>query len=235
MRRLHRNIEIFSMSVLDMFASALGAFIMVAVILMPTYQKASPADVEKSKTELKVEEQKLFEASEKTRKLSERLTTKTAEVAGVRRTKAELTQCRAGTNACQAEAMKNFLLLKIAWNEEVGVDLYVTDPSGNEFGWDKTNRTGRDFPRSNAQLSFNVAVGPGISVWVDPSAKPGAYQVDYVVQARGSAQLPEVVVSAVVFDRNGKRALPEKRIRTKEQRVRAATIRISDDGSATVQ
>jgi len=43
MRRPSRNIEIFSMSVLDMFASALGAFIMVAIILFPYYQKNRPA------------------------------------------------------------------------------------------------------------------------------------------------------------------------------------------------
>ncbi len=39
MRRPNRNIEIFSMSVLDMFASALGAFILITIILFPDYNK----------------------------------------------------------------------------------------------------------------------------------------------------------------------------------------------------
>ncbi len=41
MRRPNRNIEIFSMSVLDLFASALGGFILIAVILFPNYRKTA--------------------------------------------------------------------------------------------------------------------------------------------------------------------------------------------------
>lgn len=43
MRRPNRNIEIFSISVLDLFASALGAFVMIAVILFPYYIKDQEA------------------------------------------------------------------------------------------------------------------------------------------------------------------------------------------------
>jgi hypothetical protein len=236
MRRPHRNIEIFSMSVLDMFASALGAFIMCAIILMPSYKKSTPQDLEKSREELKSDQHKLFEASDKTKKLSDKLSTKAAELAGLRRTKAELTQCRAGVNVCQAEATKNFLLVKIDWDEQVGVDLHVTDPAGNDFYWNRTNRAGRDFPESKAQLSFYVAIGPGIAVWVDPSAKPGVYQVDYVLHRQsGDRSQSDVVVRGVVFDRNGRTNLSKKRIRMAEQRVKATTIRISNDGSAAIQ
>lgn len=41
MRRRNRDINIFNMSALDLFASALGAFILLFVILMPYYLKTS--------------------------------------------------------------------------------------------------------------------------------------------------------------------------------------------------
>ena len=42
MRRPSRNIEIFSLSALDLFACALGAFIVISILLFPFYQKTLP-------------------------------------------------------------------------------------------------------------------------------------------------------------------------------------------------
>ena len=42
MRRKSKDINIFSMSALDLFASAMGAFVLITVILMPYYLKKSP-------------------------------------------------------------------------------------------------------------------------------------------------------------------------------------------------
>ena len=39
MKRRSRELVIFSMSALDLFASALGAFILVTIILLPYYLK----------------------------------------------------------------------------------------------------------------------------------------------------------------------------------------------------
>jgi len=39
MRSRQRNFEVFSLSAIDLFASAMGAFIIIAIILMPDYQK----------------------------------------------------------------------------------------------------------------------------------------------------------------------------------------------------
>jgi uncharacterized protein YfaP (DUF2135 family) len=50
-RRLNRDINIFSISALDLFASAMGAFILLTVILFPYYQKH--ADFEKQLSELR--------------------------------------------------------------------------------------------------------------------------------------------------------------------------------------
>lgn len=42
MRRPSRNIEMFSLSALDLFACALGAFIIITILLFPFYQKTLP-------------------------------------------------------------------------------------------------------------------------------------------------------------------------------------------------
>ena len=39
MKRKNKEINIFSMSALDLFASALGAFILIAIIALPYYLK----------------------------------------------------------------------------------------------------------------------------------------------------------------------------------------------------
>ena len=40
MKKSSREVNVFSMSALDLFASALGAFILISVVLMPYYLKA---------------------------------------------------------------------------------------------------------------------------------------------------------------------------------------------------
>ena len=39
MRTRRRNFEVYSLSAIDLFASAMGAFIIMTIILMPDYQK----------------------------------------------------------------------------------------------------------------------------------------------------------------------------------------------------
>ena len=39
MRSRQRSFEVFSLSAIDLFASAMGAFIIISIIMMPDYQK----------------------------------------------------------------------------------------------------------------------------------------------------------------------------------------------------
>lgn len=61
MKQKSREINIFSMSALDLFASALGAFILVTVVLFPYFPNTgdSPERVAKVKEQLKATEKKL--------------------------------------------------------------------------------------------------------------------------------------------------------------------------------
>ena len=46
MRRRNREISIFGMSALDLFASALGAFILISVVIFPYFPNTSPTPVD---------------------------------------------------------------------------------------------------------------------------------------------------------------------------------------------
>ena len=39
MRSRRRSVEVYSLSAIDLFASAMGAFIIISIIMMPDYQK----------------------------------------------------------------------------------------------------------------------------------------------------------------------------------------------------
>lgn len=232
MRRPHRNIEIFSMSVLDMFASALGAFIMIAVILFPSYNKDVAPQLEVARKELseKRAQRRLGDDLVAARREAVRLNEPLVRQAQL--VQASLVQCRRGVEACMAEAKKTFLMVQAEWTSSHDVNLHVTDPDGNEFSWARTNRTGRDFPGTKAQLSTDVAIGPGIEVWLSPEAKPGAYRIEYVLVRPADS---DAAVSGLVFDKFGSRPLPPRTIPRGQVRVLAATAQIAGDGTMTLR
>ncbi|HZH11720.1 MAG TPA: hypothetical protein VEZ24_15270 [Microvirga sp.] len=232
MRRPHRNIEIFSMSVLDMFASALGAFIMVAVILFPYYKKDVSKELSETRTAIEQRTTELQATREQVRQVEERIRRQEQQVQQSRLAVASLNQCRQNLAQCQAESTKTFLMIQIEWAEEADVNLHVVNPQGQEFSWSRTNRAGRDVPGSKAQLSIDVAIGPGIEVWVDPDAGKGTYQIEYRLPRSPDKNIE---VKGVMFDRSGKKALPVRILRSGETRVRVAMIEIASDGTAAVR
>lgn len=232
MKRPNRNIEIFSMSVLDLFASALGAFILVAIILFPYFKQNSVVDVEREKGELSKSQSKLEAVSKQAERVKAEVQRQESELLIVRKTEAELKSCRLGNSLCLAQLARTFLMVQIEWTGVVDVDLSVTDASGNVFSWERSNRNGRDFPASKARLSIDVATGPGIEVWLDPDAKPGKYVIEYSVPRR---QHGDVQVRGLIFERNGRQALPQVVLKDGQIRAVAATITVGSNGSVSIQ
>ena len=232
MRRPDRNIEVFSISVLDLFASALGAFIMCAIILYPYYKKDRTQELAEAKASLEQAEKNLISDKENLRKLQEEIKKQEPQALKAKEEIANLNRCHNETKTCRAELSKNFLMVQVKWQSNDAVNLHVTDTDNNEFFWAKTNRSGRDFPKSKAQLRNPVVFGAGIAVWIDPAAKPGDYHIDYALR-RAPAQNIEVI--GVVYDRNGMKSLPKKMLQSNALRVRAGTVQISNDGTVTVR
>src|SRR6202035_684926 len=187
MRRPNRNIEIFSMSVLDLFAAALGAFILVSVILFPNYMKQEKTALELQSTQkgLQSEQKSLNEC------------------------KAVLSSKDQSLATCEIALASTFIVIAIEWNASgnYDIDLHVFDPDQNEFFWGKSNRSRRDYPASEAQLSYDNTRGPGVELWQDPKAVPGTYKIAYDYYTAPGPNLP-VDVKGNVFYRNGRIELP---------------------------
>src|SRR5690606_11779160 len=107
MRSPNRNVEVFSISALDLFASALGAFIIVAIILFPYYLKSQEvrAEVDNRKSELEAAKTELEEAQSALENATSSLEEKATELEGVQ---SQLT-------AAKIELSKTFLVVGIDW------------------------------------------------------------------------------------------------------------------------
>jgi len=92
LRRPGREIEIFSMSVLDMFASALGAFIMVTIILFPYYNKKQLLDIN-AREALGLDD-RIQDGTDRLRAADEESMIQRAEIAQSGRIEVEKRQCQ---------------------------------------------------------------------------------------------------------------------------------------------
>jgi hypothetical protein len=230
MRRPTRNIEIFSMSVLDMFASALGAFIMVTIILFPFYNKHQLLDI--NTRAAKGLDDKIMNGTDRLRAADREDTVQRVEIAQKGRIESEIRQCRRDVQDCKVTLAKKFLVVQIQWRERADVNLIVVDPQGNRFTPEKPNRTGNDFPDSIGQLSIDMKVGPGLEVWQNSAAAAGEYKIIY-----RAAKLidPSVTVGGWYIQRStGRKKLRERTIGAVDIDVPAATIVVAQDGTVTV-
>jgi hypothetical protein len=210
LRRPNRNIEIFSMSVLDLFAAALGGFILIAVILFPNYMKQEKVEIQLKDTQSSLAQCKKAEAQ-----AQQALASKTAALA-----------------SCEASVGATFLVVVIEWRAvgNYDIDVHVTDPDGNEFFWGKSNRDHRDFPATDAQLSYDNTRGPGVELWQHPKAKVGTYTIAYDYYAAPGPNQP-VEVRGNVFYRNGRIQLPNVTLTETHKLRPVAKLDVSQSGN----
>lgn len=236
MRRPHREIEIFSMSVLDMFASALGAFIMVAIILFPFYKQDIDAQLTASNDAVASKRGELRSVEESVTSAERRNASQKILVERVQEQRRQNQRCRSELAVCISSLADTFLIVVMQWEDNVDLDLYVTvRESGGatrEFAWNKSNQSGELYPGTEAQLSFDVGSGPGIEIWLDPSAKPAEYKIEYFRRRRVGNP---VTASGYYIDRTGRRPLPSKTMTDATRRVTAATLVLAADGKITLR
>jgi hypothetical protein len=217
------------MSVLDMFASALGAFIMCAIILFPYYQdkelkkniEKTEQAISKAENDLKFAKQKVKEDEQTNLQLQQQLRI-------VQTSTAALDQCRRDAIACRTSLEKTFLVVSIDWDKSCDVDLYVTDPSGRKYWYGEKRH-----PGSDAELSYDMKDGPGLEIWQTPVASPGTYEVRYRTIRTIRAAPPKI--SGVVIDRSGQKQLPVKTLSCGDTEARVASINVSATGSVDVR
>lgn len=230
MRRPLRNIEIFSMSVLDMFASALGAFIMIAVILFPYYNQAQQLKQIVDTTEQVNAE--IVKANELVVKGEETNRQQQAEISAAGSIVAAMDTCRDNIARCKAALTTTFLVIGIEWNERADLDLHITDPQKNEFSYRNKTAAAAKNPKSQAQLSLDMRDGPGIEIWQDPRADVGTYSIFLDVF---SARSPAVSARGWIIDRSGgRRPIAIRPLTQADRRLPIAIVQVHTDGSTTI-
>lgn len=211
MRRPNRNIEIFSMSVLDLFAAALGAFILISVILFPNYLKQQSVAMQLEQSQSTVNQcQVAVKAKEET------------------------------LSVCEAARDSTFIIVVIEWSAagNYDVDLHVTDPQGNEFYWAKNNRDSSWYPDTQAQLSYDNTRGPGVELWQHPKAEPGKYKVAYNYYNAPNVTADTIAtidVKGNVFYRNGRFELPLTKLTFNRAKQVIANITVTSTGVIDVE
>ncbi len=232
MRRHNREISTLSLSMLDVIAGAMAAFLILMVILLPYYGKET-VNQEALITELRqavAEAETARSAAEDAAEAAQTQANQAqAEIAAAQaqarqaQTEAELHQARAEGLARQLA--HTFLVLYIRWDTHDDVDLHLTDPSGAEFWWDRH----KTIPGRPGELSEDNILGPGNEVWEIRDAPPGDYRVDVRLYQVRDTRKP-VVVKGRVFHRDGSAVFTEIALAQRGQRERIATIRVDEDG-----
>ena len=257
MKTRSREINVFSMSALDLFASALGAFILISIVLMPYFLRLNPEVVADLRRELREERntsaelrRRLEEAQSELQqcrqqeaacredlaaleqevdRLQDALDQAQAELAEAR---GELQQCQENLNACEEKLSRTFLAIVIQWSTgSHDVDLHVIDTAGEEFYYQKKTIPGRP-----GELSADTTQGPGVEIWEVPVAPAGEYRVLYNFYDRNGNTDEDPTVKGGVYHRDGHDRLRDRTL-TMERRdnaVLAAVVTVKDDGSVEI-
>lgn len=213
MRRKSREISIFSVSTLDIFASAMGVFMLITVVLFPYYMKNSEA-VDRMRMALAEAEQM-------------------RELAAV--AEQEASQQREAAEEAESKLNETHLLVAITWQWESpgirsndDIDLWVVDPYGNNFGPKMVSHPGFE-----GEFLVDTLHTPGVEVWLSEKASPGFYCIaanrrsvdrrDRALEVRGS-----------IAHRDGRTDLPSVNISSGASSMSMAAVEVTEDGSVMV-
>lgn len=229
MKRRNREINIFSLSILDMITGAMGAFLIMMVILLPYYKKES-IDYERELKESRASEEaarKATQAAESAQRSAEARARQAEEAASAAQVDAD--QSRQRASAAAQQLAKTFLLVHVQWDTKYqDVDLHVVDPTGTEFSYEH-----KTYPDRSGALSVDSQFGPGNEVWSNPSASPGDYRIyANLYNTHGVNDTPTVTGS--VIHRDGSTAIPPMQLSAVRKKTLMATVTVGADGRVSI-
>ena len=229
MKPRNREINIFNLSMLDVISGAMGAFLIIMVILLPYYKKET-IDYERELKQSRASEAIARQAAQaaEAAQLSAEAIALTAQQSE-RAAQADANQNRQRADAAAQQLAKTFLLVHIQWGTKLqDVDLHVVDPTGTEYYYEH-----KSFPGRSGTLSVDSQFGPGNEVWSTPNASPGDYRIyANLYNTHGVTDTPTVIGS--VIHRDGSTALPPTQLSTKQQKYLVATVTVSADGRVSI-
>ena len=223
MKPRNREINIFNLSMLDVISGAMGAFLIIMVILLPYYKK-NTIDYQRELQQSRAAEEtarKAAQAAEAAQRVAE---------ATARKAQIDAQESRQRADAATQQLAKTFLLVHIQWNTKYqDVDLLVIDPTGAEYSYE--HKTHPDRPGA---LSVDSQFGPGSEVWSSPNASPGRYRLyANLYNTHGVNDTPTVTGS--VIHRDGSTALPPIQLSVVQQKYLIAAVTVGADGRVSIQ
>lgn len=247
MKTRSKDINIFSMSALDLFASALGAFILIAVVLFPYFPntgdsiervaevrdqlKQTQSQLQASQSQLNTCETQRQEVQAALDACEEQLASSASRDA-LGACESRNQQLESDLDTCQALAKKKFLLVLMSWGTCGDIDLHVKDPAGREFSYRR-----RSFSGSRAKLEEDNQRGPGNEIWLHPAAEPGTYRVYYrYFRLNSDEGCPDrnTRVRGAVLTPEGRTSLPSRTLRRRGEKPLIATIEVDAEGNMRV-
>lgn len=243
MRRRNREINIFNLSMLDVIAGAMAAFLIIMIVLMPYYRKehidyqAIIAELQAQLAQAQQQAQTAADrasAAEEAARAAQSAATDAAEQvraaqAAAAAANAQAQQQRERAEGLARELAKTFLVLYVRWNTRDDIDLHVIDPSGAEFSFQRKTISGRP-----GELSEDTTNGPGTEVWEIRDAPPGAYRVFVHLYAQQDRAQP-ATIQGRVFHRDGSDALRTAQLRTPGETAPVATIVVDAQGAVSIR
>ena len=256
MRRHSREISTLSLSMLDVIAGAMAAFLILMVILLPYYgketvnQEALIAELRQAVAEARAAQSAAESAAQaaQVRMIQAQADLAAAEThrsqaavaaAEIQETRAALAAADNRLRQAQAEvenqrSRAEKLARQLAKSFLV---LYVRWDTHDDVDLHLTDPSGAEFwwdrhktiPGRPGELSEDNILGPGNEVWEIRDAPPGDYRVDVRLYQVRDTRKP-VVVKGRVFHRDGSAVFTEIALAQRGQRERIATIRVDEDG-----
>jgi hypothetical protein len=242
-RRRNREINIFNLSMLDVIAGAMAAFLIIMIVLMPYYRKehidyqAIVAELQRQLAQAQHQAQAAAArtaAAEEAARAAESAAADAAEQVRAAQAAAAAANAQAQQQRERAEGLerrlaKTFLVLYVRWNTRDDIDLHVIDPSGAEFSFQRKTISGRP-----GELSEDTINGPGNEVWEIRDAPPGDYRVLVHLYAVKDCTKP-VSIQGRVFHRDDSHAFSTVHLRTQGETVPVATIVVDAQGGVSVR
>ena len=197
MRRKSTELNIFSMSALDLFASAMGAFILLFLIVLPYYMKENPIDPAPVPEKICPEPVPIPDCP-------------------ICPTPRPIPECPEMPEPT-IKFSDNLLVIEMIWEKKVDIDLYVHTPYG-KFYHGKTH-----FDRKPGKLTLDSLHGgtekkPALEVWRSFEPLAGKYRVCYVFYSeRGLEGSVSVRVEGRLDKPTGPVIIPAKVMRKGEE------------------
>ena len=246
MKRPNREINIFGMSALDLFASALGAFILISLVLFPYFPNISsappepppsvqdPETLQACQSDLAQTRKNLAQTLEELQISQEAQANLTQAQSALQESQKSLQKAQEKLQHCAKKLRQKFLLVLMSWgNRGDDVDLFIRDPLGNVFFHDqKTN------PGTPAKFEEDNRNGPGNEIWLHPQATSGKYEIcyNYYESRKG---INRVAVRGAYVTPAGRHSLGTTTLYTAGQGAAStqhvASILIDRQGKATLQ